>query len=409
MNPTPATDSLLEFLNAAAASSGELISFAAGMPDSVCINDYRLDDMIAAFVDSRAALGDNGSAPELRQYGPTRGIITPHIQRYLAHDYGISLATDQIIVTNGAQEALSLLTWGLVDPAAECLLVPDPCFPGAHEAARRLGIEVIGFVYGPDALDRDALECTVALAKARGKRPGALYINPTYGNPLGGTLGCADREYLNRFAEAHELWIFEDDPYCLFSYDGKVTPPLAALPGNSKTLLVGSFSKSVSPSLRVGFIAAPQAGPLMEHLSEVKSALSLHTSQISQAVVGGMLHVCAYSLRRRCWQRSDFYRRKRDELARALQDAAQRSPGLGFARWSIPAGGFFVALDLPQPFLRHDLVKLRNEFGVLVTPMSEFSVSGAHTNAIRLAFSALPLEQIRPGIERLAAYLSKGI
>ena len=109
---------------------------------------------------------------------------------------------------------------------------------------------------------------------------------------------------MNDFAVRHDLWIFEDDPYCLFSYEGETTLPLAALPGNTKTLFVGSFSKAISPSLRVGFIAAPGANRrLIEHLSEAKSSLSLHTSQICQAIVGGVLHDCDYSLRRRCRER----------------------------------------------------------------------------------------------------------
>jgi (S)-3,5-dihydroxyphenylglycine transaminase len=409
MIPSRAHDSLLEFLNASAAVNGDLVSFAAGMPDSTCINDYAFDNMIRAFAESRAALGEDGARIDLRQYGPTPGVITRHIQRYLQNDYGIALEPDHIIVTNGAQEALSLLTWSLLDPKQECLLVPDPCFPGSHQAARRLGIEVVGFPCGPQAVDRVALEQAAVAAIERGKRPGALYINPTYGNPLGGTLGKSDREYLNDFAVRHDLWIFEDDPYWLFPYEGETMLPLAAHPRNAKVLFVGSFSKSISPSLRVGFIAAPGAHRcLIDHLSEGKSALSLHTSQVCQAIVGGVLHDCGYSLRRRCREGTLLYKRKRDELERALREAAVRSTGLRLARWSTPAGGFFMPLDLPRPFLRSDLVELRDAFGVLVTPMSEFSVSGARANSIRLAFSALPLEKIRPGVDRLGAYLSRG-
>jgi (S)-3,5-dihydroxyphenylglycine transaminase len=409
MMPTLAQDSLLEFLNAsAAAQDDDLISFAAGMPDSACINDYAVDGMIRAFHDSRVSAGESAAAIDLRQYGPTRGVITPHIRRHLGNDYGIGLPEEGIVVTNGAQEALTVLTWSLLDARSECLLVPDPCFPGAHEAARQLGIEVIGFPCGPDALDRGALERAAATARARGKRAGALYMNPTYGNPLGGTLGRADREYVNEFALRHDLWVFEDDPYGLFSYEGHPPPPLAALPANGKTFFVGSFSKSISPSLRAGFIAAPGADRgLMEHLSRAKSTLSLHTSQVCQAIVGGVLHASGYTLRRRCAENARLYRRKRDELARALRQEADRSIGLRLARWTIPAGGFFVPLELPRPFRRDDLVALRDEFGVLVTPMSEFSVCGARANAIRLAFSAVPLDKIRPGVERLAAFLSR--
>ena len=145
---------------------------------------------------------------------------------------------------------------------------------------------------------------------------------------------------------------------------------------------------------------------LIDHLSRAKSTLSLHTSQVCQAIVGGVLHDTGYSLRRRCRESTRLYRRKRDELARALRESAASSAGLRRARWSTPAGGFFMPLELPRSFLRRDLVALRDQYGVLVTPMSEFSVSGARTNSIRLAFSALPLEKIRPGVERLAAYLS---
>ena len=153
---------------------------------------------------------------------------------------------------------------------------------------------------------------------------------------------------------------------------------------------MGSFSKSISPSLRVGFIAAPGVDRcLIEHLCEAKSSLSLHTSQVCQAIVGGVLHDCSYSLRRRCREGTLLYKRKRDELARALQEAAACSAAMRPVRWSTPAGGFFMPVDLPRPFLRGDLVELRDAFGVLVTPMSEFSVSGACANSIRSGFQCL--------------------
>jgi (S)-3,5-dihydroxyphenylglycine transaminase len=410
MTPKHVPDSLLEFLNASAGSRSDVVSFAAGMPDSACINDFAIDGMIRAFMDSRIGADEQGTSLELRQYGPTRGVITPHIQRYLENDHEISLGEDRIIVTNGAQEALSLLTWALLDSKEECLLVPDPCFPGAHEAARQLGIEVIGFRCVADAVDRSGLERAVAEIASRGKRPGALYINPTYGNPLGVNLQPSDRAYLNDFALQHDFWIFEDDPYRSFFYEGEPTPPLAALPNNARTLFIGSFSKSISPSLRVGFVAAPGTDRgFIDYLSAAKSTLSLHTSQVCQAIVGGMLHECDYSLRQRCRQGTRLYKRKRDELAEALRAAAARYNGLSRATWSTPIGGFFTTLELPRPFVRQDLLTLRDEFGVLVTPMSEFSLSGAYTNAIRLAFSALPLEKIGLGVDRLGAYLSRSM
>lgn len=406
---TQGQDSLLEFLNASAALQGDIVSFAAGMPDPACINDYRFEQMMQAFVESRAALGESAAPIDLRQYGPTRGVIASHIQRYLLNDHGIEIGKERIIVTNGAQEGLTLLTLTLLDPAKDCLLVPDPCFPGAHEAARHLGIDVIAFPYDPVAFDRAALERAALAALDRGKRAGALYVNPTYGNPLGETLSDVDRQYLHEFATHHDLWIFEDDPYCLFSYEGKETLPFAGLSGNTKAFFVGSFSKSISPSLRVGFITVPGIDPaLVERLSAGKSTLSLHTSQVCQAIVGGVLYDCDYSLRRRCRENARLYRRKRDELAGALTDVAMQTPGLREVRWSVPAGGFFMPLHLPRPFLKDDLIALRDEFGVLVTPMSAFSLSGAGADALRLAFSALPVERIRPGIHRLGAFLSQG-
>jgi (S)-3,5-dihydroxyphenylglycine transaminase len=229
---------------------------------------------------------------------------------------------------------------------------------------------------------------------------------------------CLDepaRRALLAAAQAADLLILEDDPYGLFGLDDRPRPKLKALDTDHRVIYLGSFAKSVFPGARVGFLIADQAVVdaggrrtlLAEELSTIKSMLTVNTSPIAQAVIGGVLVDSGFSLRAANRDKIAFYRNN----LRCLLDALAENFGpsgegpLG-VRWNTPAGGFFVVLDVPVIADDRLLEVSAHDYGVLWTPMSYFYPQGGGEHQIRLCCSALPAADLVEGVGRLARLLA---
>jgi (S)-3,5-dihydroxyphenylglycine transaminase len=211
-------------------------------------------------------------------------------------------------------------------------------------------------------------------------------------------------------AADQDLLILEDDPYGLFGLDDRRIPALKSLDTDQRVIYLGSFAKSVFPGARVGFCVADQtvvsaAGHrslLADELSTVKSMITVNTSPIAQAVIGGVLVSCGYSLRTANREKIAFYRRN----LRALLAALERHFDDPAITWNSPSGGFFAVLDVPVRADEKLLELSARDYGVLWTPMSFFYLNGGGSHAIRLSCSALATDQIDVGVRRLAALIA---
>jgi (S)-3,5-dihydroxyphenylglycine transaminase len=257
----------------------------------------------------------------------------------------------------------------------------------------------------PETVARVASE-----VRASGRRPRALYVVSNFANPSGVSLSASVRRGLIEVAADQDLLILEDDPYGLFGLDDKRSPTLKALDTGQQVIYLGSFAKSVFPGARVGFLVADQtvvsaAGHrslLADELSTVKSMVTVNTSPIAQAVIGGVLVSCGYSLRAANREKIAFYRRN----LRALLAALERHFSDTAITWNSPSGGFFAVLDVPFRADEKLLELSARDYGVLWTPMSFFYLNGGGSHAIRLSCSALRAEQIDEGVRRLAALIA---
>jgi (S)-3,5-dihydroxyphenylglycine transaminase len=219
------------------------------------------------------------------------------------------------------------------------------------------------------------------------------------------------RRALLDVAAAEDLLILEDDPYGLFGPDESVTPSLKALDTDRRVLYLGSFAKSCFPGPRVGFLVADQpvidaAGRrtvLAEELSAIKSMITVNTSPIAQAVVGGILLASGGSLRAANADKRAFYRRNLDVLQEALATAFPAGSGV---RWNRPDGGFFAVLEVGVPADEKLLELSAREYGVLWTPMSYFYGGAGGTHALRVSISALEPPTIVEGVRRLARLIA---
>ncbi|WP_018350601.1 PLP-dependent aminotransferase family protein [Longispora albida] len=404
--------SSMNFLNEVAERFPSAISLAAGRPFSAFFDPDDITKYISLY---RQHLADSGQSPEsirdaLMQYGRTNGQIHGIIAQLLATDENVHVAPEAIAVTAGCQEAMVIVLRGLCAGPEDVLLAASPCYVGITGAARLLGIEVVPVPEGSGGLDPAEVTRVAAEVRRAGKRPKALYMVPNFSNPSGVSLPVATRQALLDAAAEAGLLILEDDPYGLFGLSADPAPSLKSLDTDRRVIYLGSFAKSVFPGARVGFLVADQqvvdsAGrrtTLAAELSAIKSMLTVNTSPISQAVIGGFLVESGYSLRAANADKIAFYQQNLRTLLSALDTHLGAIPGVS---WNVPDGGFFAVVDVPVRADEAFLERSASKHGVLWTPMSFFYTDGGGSSSLRLSCSWPRPEEITEGVRRLAQSL----
>jgi (S)-3,5-dihydroxyphenylglycine transaminase len=403
---------VMNFLNEITLRYPDAISFAPGRPHESLFSVREAVEAMDRFVRHRAvtrAVEVAAVMDELGQYHRTNGIINDLIARQLANDEGIEVTADDIMVTNGAQEAMLVLLLGLFDPTRDVLLCSDPAYIGITAPAAILGIEIVGVPSAPAGALPSAVAAAIAEVRRRGRVPRAFYDVPDFNNPLGTTMSASSRQALIDLAHDADMLLIEDNPYGMFRYEGERERTIKAYDALRTVVYIGSFAKTVLPGLRLGFLVAdqrcaPDGHSLAVELSRVKSVTTVNTSPIAQAMLGGVLldHDC--SLRRYVEPRVAFYRANRDRMLAALERELGGSPP-GAIRWNRPHGGFFLTLELPFAFDEDCCRVCAADHGVIVCPMSLFTLSSSRPDEVRLSFSYVTGEEIDVGIRRLAAFV----
>ena len=407
----PELDSMT-FLNEISHRFPDAVSFAAGRPHEGLFDAEDPERHLARF---RRYLGEElGMPPEgirrtLFQYGRTKGIVHELVARMLHVDEDMDVDPESIVVTNGCQEAMVLVLRALRADARDVLLAVAPTYVGLTGAARLLDLPVEPVATGAHGVDLDDLARRVAELRARGRRVRALYVMPDFANPSGVRMTTAARHALLAAARRHDLLLLEDNPYGLFHLEGHL-PTLKTLDTDRRVIYLGSFAKTSMPGARVGYVVADQpvtAGPgdahlLADELAKIKGMLSVNTSSVAQAVVGGHLLANGYSMVRANVATRAVYRRN---LRCLLDGLARRFPD-GQIAWNTPDGGFFVVLRVP--FVADDaaLERSARDHGVLWTPMRHFFAHPAADHRLRLSCSATSPSRIEAGLDRFASFVA---
>lgn len=407
----------MNFLNEIAARFPDAIALAAGRPYDGFHTTDDLDRYLRTYLAHLEGLGltHEQRQRQLLQYGRTNGYLGDLIARMLLVDEGIEVPERAVMVTTGCQEAMVIALRGLCAGPRDVVLAVEPCYVGLTGAARLLGIDVVPVPESADGLDPGTVAAVADAVRAGGRRPRALYLVPSFANPSGTSMPVAARRRLLDVAERAGLLILEDDPYGLFGLDDERRPTLKALDTGQRVVYLGSFAKSCFPGARVGFLVADQTvvGPgggrtlLAEELSTVKSLLTVNTSPVAQALVGGFLVEAGCSLRAAGKEKTAFYRHNMRTLLDALDRWFGADPGV---RWNTPAGGFFVVADVPLTADERMLETSARDYGVLWTPMSFFYGGGTGDRgrrSIRLSCSALEPALVEEGVRRLAAFVAE--
>ena len=302
--------------------------------------------------------------------------------------------TSQFFVTAGASHALALLSTVLADPG-DVVLVDSPTYHYALRILRDRGVELVGAPADDEGIDPAALEESLARLRRQGRRVAMLYIVPTFGNPTGRSLPAERRRQLVRLAQRAGLLVVEDDTYRELCYQGAAPPSLWRMAAGAGVVRIGSFSKTVAPGLRLGWINADAGliGKLMD-LGYVDSGGGVnHATGLTMATFGTS---GAYG--EHIAQVRHAYEARRDTLVEAVRGALP-----GFCVPS-PAGGWFVWLRLPEPMTASALLRAAEQHGVSFVEGKRFYPGGLHDGEhIRLSFSLLSTQELAEAAGRLAS------
>jgi 2-aminoadipate transaminase len=370
----------------------EVISLAGGLPDTTC---FPSEDVAALM--SRVAA--DASARAL-QYGPTDGMVELKdcIVQVMAEE-GMDVGADELLITTGGQQVIDLVCKTLIDPG-DVIVAEGPTYPGAVPTFGAYQADVVQVELDADGMRVDLLEDTLDRLKAAGRTPKFVYTVPTFQNPAGVTMSLERRRQLVRIAKQRELFVLEDNPYGLLRYEGEPLPPLYALDGGEFVIYLGTFSKILSPGLRLGWTAAPR--PVLEKLNLGKQGVDLCSSTLSQ------FFVVEY-FRRRDWRRllgsfRDVYRQRRDVLLEALEEHLPAE-----AEWTRPGGGLFIWATLPSYIDTTDLLARALREHVAFVPGRAAYLDGRGGSSMRLNFSGVSEDDLREGVRRIGKVVNEQV
>jgi DNA-binding transcriptional MocR family regulator len=406
----------MNFLNEVTMRYPEAISFAPGRPYDGFFENEDIFSHLRRYLDH---LAEAGRSPQqirtaMYQYGTTAGQIRDLIADSLRVDEGIDVAPESIVVTVGAQEGMLLVLRALIAGPDDVLLVSSPCYVGITGAARLLDIAVVDVEEPLEGFSCAAVEAAIRRERANGRHPRAFYIVPDHSNPSGTTIGPAERAELLAMAARQNLLILEDSPYRLVS-PGEPLPTLKSQDRAAVVVHVGSYSKTVFPGARVGYVVADQrilgedgrTTLLADELAKIKSMVTVNTSSLSQAVVAGTLLAAEGRISQLNAKPASYYGDAMQATLHQLdrQLPAGRRKRLG-VRWNSPTGGFFLNVQVPFETDEAALARAAADHGVIWTPMRYFYPSGGGNRTMRLSTSYLTPAEIDEGVARLAAFIT---
>jgi 2-aminoadipate transaminase len=353
----------------------ETISFARGAPsiDIVAVDALREAGRRALEADPKGAFsyGTSVGYPPLRQWIADRHDVPP----------------ERVMATNGSMQADAFLFECLVEPG-DTVVVEAPTYDRTLLSLRGRGAELVAIPLEADGIDVAALE----RALGDGARPKLAHIIPNFHNPAGCTLSLAKRRRLLELAEQHDFVLFEDDPYVELRFEGERQPALLELGGTDRVVYASSFSKTVCPGIRVGYLVGSQER--VERITTLATNTYISPSMVSQAIVAEFCRSGA--ILESIETVKGALRERRDALCSALQR------DLPEARFTPPEGGYFLWVELPEGTSVDRLFEAAAERGVAFVKGADFLLEGGD-NALRLAYSGVTPAEIEEGVGRLAA------
>ena len=354
------------------------IPFTRGVPaaDLIPVDDMRAATMRALDADPIAALS----------YAP--GGYRP-LREWIGARHGVD--PGRVLIVNGSLQGLGFLARHFF--AAEGgAAVEAPTYDRTLKILRGAGADIHTVALDDGGLDVDRL----AELLAGGLRPRLVYVIPTYQNPSGACASLARRQALLELAREYDLVLVEDDPYGLLRFEGEALPTLHELDGGERVIYCSSFTKTIAPGVRTGYLVLPE--PLVKPLAVMSENTQIGPNTLAEAVVWA--YCDAGRFEPNVARATEGLRARRDAMEAALQEHFPQG-----SRWTTPRGGYFFWVDLPDGIDTTDALPAAAEQGVAYVRGADFFAAEGGRSSMRLAFSACATDQIGAGIGRLAEVL----
>jgi 2-aminoadipate transaminase len=370
----------------------DVISLAGGLPDTSTFSSELFADLMrqVAFEAAARAL----------QYGPTEGLeeVRRCVSDVMAAE-DMHVDPEDVMVTTGGQQVIDLVTKTLVDPG-DVVVAEAPTYPGAVPVFSTYQADVVQIELDDDGMRIDVLADTLERLEREGRRPKFIYTVPTFQNPAGVTMSLERRRALVRLAKERELLVLEDNPYGMLRYEGSRLPTLFTLDGGEYVIYLGTFSKILSPGLRLGWTTAPR--PVLGKLNLGKQGADLCSAPFAQ-------HFVSAYFARGDWREyvstlAGLYRRRRDAMLAALTEHFPAQ-----AEWTTPAGGMFLWATLPDYIDTTDLLARALRENVAFVPGRAAYLDARGGSSMRLNFSGVTEAQIREGVRRLGEVIREQV
>jgi 2-aminoadipate transaminase len=373
----------------------DFISFAGGLPAPEYFPVEKVQQA------TETVLSERGR--EALQYSTSEGM--PELRALIARRLSsgaFQVPADNIIITSGSQQAVDMIARILLDEG-DRVLVENPTYVGMLTSWKPFQVHFSAVPTDADGMCVDQLEALLATSHK------AMYAIPTFQNPQGTTLSRARRAKLAEILVKHDLPVVEDDPYGELRYSGDPLPTLfqaeAAYRGSTQpegnVMYCGTFSKTLTPGLRIGWVAA--AFPVIDKLVQVKQATDLHTSTLNQFITYEVARDEAF-LDQHVAMLREVYRQRRDLMLATMEAAFPHE-----VTWTRPEGGLFLLVTMPPHLNAADILKQAIGQNVAFVPGEGFYITGEGHNTFRLNFSNTRPERIVEGIQRLGAVLKDAL
>ena len=364
-----------------------MISFAGGNPSNAALEP----DVIAPIAKE---VIETVGAP-LLQYGATEGFmpLRESVRAFL-NERGVPCAESEILPTEGSTQGMDLLLKALIDPG-DVVLVEDPTFLGTLQAIRTYHARIVPVPSDEFGVIPEALEEAM-----KTYHPKLAYVIPTFQNPTGITLSVERRRRIAHLAAQYGVIVAEDDPYRDLRYAGEALPPIKHFDEEGWVVYLASFSKIISPGMRVGAMVV-SLPTLMRKCVIGKQSSDLHCPLMTQAIVDAYLRKGL--LPAHIARITNGYRAQLN----AMLDGFKAFPA-GSAH-TVPEGGLFVWATLPEGMNTLEILNRSIEKGVAFVPGTHFYADGGHLNTLRLNFSNSPADKIAEGMEKLSAVLNENL
>ena len=374
----PITGSAIRELLKLTAKPG-MISFAGGNPGNFSLPEKEVAEIIQELLETK---GKN-----MLQYGPTEGYapLVEELQKYILEEFGAEVAKDEILPVTGSSQAMDLICKAYLNPG-DNVIVESPSFIGNLQCLKIYEVNLIPVKSDDKGIIIEDLERLIKEYNAK-----MLYTIPTFQNPTGISMCIDRREKIAELAVKYNMLVAEDDPYHSLRYSGENLPAIKSFDKNGKVALLGSFSKVISPGLRVGFMAGDAA--LIKKCTICKQSADVHTPTLNQAVVAEFLKrgLLKPNVEKAC----EVYKQQMDTMLEGLSQIK------AVVKYTVPAGGLFIFGEIKEGENVEKYFRKAVDRGVAFVPGSPFHPEGGHENTFRLNFSNSDIDTIKKGMQIL--------